>query len=247
MKKPAVVTPVDEVTTVAHIFDTRLVVKGWTWLPVFEVLTWGFMAWLVGRHAPPRTLRQRLGLGALLMPIVLGSEWLHNLAHAAAACLIHKPIDAIRIVWGTPLLVYFDIQDEQVMPRQHIARASGGPIFNLALLTIALLGRSRTRSNTAAREIADAAVGVNALIVGAGLLPIPALDGGAILKWSLVESGRTREDADEIVRRVNGPLSGLLMGGAVALFATGRRWQAAILGLLAATALAIWRGWLKEQ
>ena len=48
------------------------------------------------------------------MPIVLGSEWCHNLAHAAAARAIGKPVDAIRITWGMPLLVYYDINDKNV-------------------------------------------------------------------------------------------------------------------------------------
>lgn len=247
MKKPSVVKPTDEVITLVRVFDSRLVVKGWTWLPAIEVLTWGFMAWQASRRQPQRTLRQNLSLGALLMSIVLGSEWLHNLAHAAAASLVRQPINAIRITWGTPLLVYFDIQDEQVTPRQHIARAIGGPVFNLALLAIALLGRASTRSNSAAREIADVAVGVNALIVGAGLLPVPALDGGAIMKWALVESGRTRATSDEIVRHVNGPLSILLAGSAAAAFKAKARFLSMVLAMLSATALAIWRGWLKEQ
>ena len=247
MKKPAIVTPTDETTTLARLLDTRLVAKGTTWLPVAEIIVWAGMTWHVSRQQPARPLSQRLGLGALLTTIALGSEWLHNLAHAAAACLIHKPVDAIRVIWGMPLLVYFDIQDEQVTPKQHIIRASGGPIFNSVLLAIALLARSQTRSNSAAREIADVAAGFNALIVGAGLLPIPALDGGALLKWSLVESGHARAAADETVRRMNGPLSGLLAGGAVAGFVTGRRLLAAILALLSATALIIRLGWLQEQ
>ena len=63
MKKPSIVTPTDETTTLARVFDTRLVAKGWTWLPVVEVFTWVCMAWLAGRRQPQRTLWQRLSLG----------------------------------------------------------------------------------------------------------------------------------------------------------------------------------------
>jgi hypothetical protein len=35
------------------------------------------------------------------------------------------------------------------------------------------------------------------------LAPLPPVDGGTILKWTLVERGKTEREADEMVRRVD--------------------------------------------
>ena len=70
---------------------------------------------------------------------------------------------SIRIIsWGMPLVVYYDPTDEGVTPGQHVARALGGPLFNLTLLLAALLVRHRIPTGTAAYDAADAAVQMNA-------------------------------------------------------------------------------------
>ena len=166
MIKPPVVRPTDEVTAVGRIFGTPLVVKGKTWLPLIELGAWGLMARAAGKRRPERSWLARLGVGALTMPIVVGSEWCHNLAHAAAARLVGKPMDVLRITWGTPLVVYHDIADKTVTPRQHIIRALGGPVFNALVLPVALLLRRRTHPDSVARDVANAAVGANALGLG---------------------------------------------------------------------------------
>ena len=97
MKKPAVVKPDDDVTVVGHVFDTPVVLKGDTWLPLTELAVWAIMAWVSGRGHSDRSWRKRLGIGGLTMVAILGSEWGHNLAHAAAARLVGKPMDALRI------------------------------------------------------------------------------------------------------------------------------------------------------
>ncbi|HSR30537.1 MAG TPA: hypothetical protein VLY63_08220 [Anaerolineae bacterium] len=246
MKKPAVVRPADEVTTVGRVFGTPLVVKGKTWLPLTELAVWPVMAWLAGRDRSDRTLWQRLGIGALTTVVILGSEWCHNLAHAAAARLVGKPMDALRIVWGMPLVVYYDIGDEKVTPREHILRALGGPVCNALLLPFALMFRRFTRESSALRDVADAAVGMNAFLSTASLLPIPGIDGGPILKWSLVERGYTPEAADATVRGVNRVMSGSL-GFAAGIAFQKRRWfLGSILALFAALAMALGFGLVEE-
>ena len=79
------------------------------------------------------------------------------------------------------------------------------------------------------------------------LLPIPGIDGGPILKWSLVERGMTNQEADEVVRKANGPLA-LLLG----FFSSGAFLKKKpLLGLfslmLSVTALSVFAGWLKEE
>ncbi len=246
MKKPAILLPTDEATTVGRVFDTSLVVKGKSAFPANEFIVWMVMTWVAGQGHPKWSWGKRLGTGALSMIAILGSEWCHNLAHAAAASLVGKPVDAIRIMWGMPLLVYYDINDQTVTPRQHILRALGGPLFNALLLPTALLFRRFTRPGSAARDVANAAVGMNAFLSTASLLPIPGIDGGPLLKWSLVAHGNTPRQADEKVKRVN-RASGAGLGLAAGIALKKRRWFiGVILGLFAALSWAIGFGLLKE-
>jgi len=247
MIKPVVVHPDDEVTTVGHAFSTPLVVKGKTWIPITPLITWPIMAWVAGKRRPERTWVQRMGVGALTMPIVLGSEWGHNLAHAAAASLVGKPMDAIRITWGMPPVVYFDLNDETVTPRQHIIRALGGPLFNAFVLPIASLLQRLTKPESLARDLTSAAIGMNSLLLTVALLPIPAIDGGPLLKWSLVERGSSITEADRTVRKVDGMLGTILaLAGAAAL--KKRRWLlGGLLVQFAVMALGFAFGILKEH
>jgi len=247
MIKPTFLQPADDATTVARVFDTSLVVKGKSWFPANWIIVWMVMAWVAGRGHPERSWGKRIGTGALTTTAILGSEWCHNLAHAAAASLVGKPVDAIRIVWGLPLLVYYDINDPTVTPRQHILRALGGPLFNALLFPLTLVFRRFTRPGTVARDAANAAAGMNAFLATASLLPIPGIDGGPLLKWSLVRRGSTPRQADKRVKRVN-RVTGAGLGLAAGIALKKRRWFiGAILGLFAALSWAIGFGLLKEQ
>ncbi len=247
MIKPPIVRPQDEVNVVGRVFGTPLVVKGNTWLPLAQLAVWVILAWVAGRRKPERSWGQRLALGALTMPVVLGSEWCHNLAHAAAARWVGKPMDAIRIVWGMPLLIYYDINDASVSPPQHITRALGGPVFNTLAWVAAHFLKRQARAGSVLSEIAEAAEKTNGFIAGVGLLPIPGIDGGPILRWSLVELGRTPAEADQDVRKVNGVL-GAGLAGASAVALKRKRWlEGGFLVMLTATAWSIATGLLKEQ
>ena len=246
MIKPAVVLPGEAVTVVGRVFGTPVVVKGRTWLPLAEFLTWLVMAWVAKRRVPERSWLHCLGIGAVTMPVVLGSEWGHNVAHAAAARMVNKPIDAIRVTWGMPLLVYFDINDKTVMPKQHILRSLGGPVFNFLLLPLALLLKKTAHPKSMTCDLAEAAVGMNAFILAGGLQPIPGLDGGPILKWSLVERGQSIEEADRTVRKVNGVWALITALAGAAAFRK-RNWLAgSLLVQFAAIAFSIATGLFKE-
>jgi Zn-dependent protease len=245
--KIPIVSPEEDVTTVGTVFNAPLVVKGNTWLPLTQIVLWGIMSWFAGKGRPSRSWEQRIGIGAFTTTVILGSEWCHNLAHAAAAKLVGMPVDAIRITWGMPLLVYFDINDPIVTPRQHIIRSLGGPLFNLALIPLSLLTKSFTPPDSPARDVANAAVGMNTFLSSVSLLPIPGIDGGPILKWSLVERGRTPEQADEVVKKVN-----LVTGvGLSAVSALALKKKKYLLGgftaLMGCIAFAVGAGLLKEQ
>ena len=181
------------------------------------------------------------------MPVILGSEWGHNLAHAAAAQLVGKPMDALRITWGMPLVVYHDINDQSVTPSQHIVRALGGPVFNTLLFLLAVISRQFTRLGSVAREVVNAAVGMNLFLSTVSLLPIPGIDGGPILKWSLVERGDSLEQADEMVKEVNKVVGIGLGSGAVFAFKKKRKFIGAILAMFSLIALAVGWGLISEQ
>lgn len=246
METPKWVQPGDEVHQIGTVFGTPLVVKGRTWLPVFEGLIWVLMSWITHARYPQRSIWHCLRSGLVMMPPAVASEWGHNFAHAAAARWVARPMDYLRIAWGTPLVVYRDVNDPRVSPRQHIARALGGPLFNLLLLPVTWLARKRTRPGSLSRDAADAAVGTNLFLVTGGLLPLPALDGGPLLKWSVIANGGSLQQANSVVRTANG--IGAAMIGAAGLASLKRRkWGlAALLGQYFALMLAYALGWLKE-
>jgi hypothetical protein len=67
MIKPAMLSPQDEVNEFAHIFDAPLVTKGWTWLPVTQLVTWAIMFREAGRLRPNWTDAIRLNWGMPLL------------------------------------------------------------------------------------------------------------------------------------------------------------------------------------
>ena len=97
MAHPLAPKPGDPVKQIGQIFGTPLIINGWTWLPVNQLAAWGVFTWLSVRSQPARPLVQQIGLGGLKMVVFLGSEWCHNLAHAAAARWVGKPMDALLI------------------------------------------------------------------------------------------------------------------------------------------------------
>lgn len=236
----------DNYTVLAKPFGTPLVAQGWNWLPLNQFGLWAIMTWRAGCGHPGRSFGQRLGIGGLSMLVMLGSEWCHNLSHAAAARLLGRPMDALRIVFGMPLVIYRNPDDPAVTPRQHMLRALGGPLFNLAALGIALLARRFSRPGSGARAVADAAAGMNAFICAGGLLPIPQFDGGSLLKWALVEKGRSPQAAEEVVVRAN-RVTGVGLGlAAGAALKKRKRFLGVVLGLLAVLSLLVGFKILKE-
>jgi Zn-dependent protease len=247
MIKPAFLSIDEQPTTIGHVFDTPIVVKGISGLPMLELAAWGLLSWVADKKKPEWPRSRKIAAGAVTATILFASEWGHNLAHTAAAQRIGKPVDAIRIYWGTPLLIYYDINDQEVSPRQHIQRASGGPIFSALMVPICWFARYFTREGSLSNYVANFALGTNLFIATVALLPIPGIDGGPILKWSLVETGKSRQQADETVKKVN-----LAMGSGLGV-ATGlalkkrKRLLGAVIAAFAATSLAIGLGLLKEQ
>jgi hypothetical protein len=228
-------------------FPTPIRTRGWISLPFNQLIFLIYFTWQTGRKHPERSLPQRLGVGLLQMIAFLGSEWLHNLSHAAAARWIGKPMDALEIIAGMPVCVYSVENHRSATPRQHIARALGGPLFNLGLMLLSRLARHFTPPTSTAREVLNVAVGMNTFLSTWSLLPLPGIDGGPVLKWGLVSNGQTPDQADTTVRRVDLAISPAL-GGLAATYLRRKNW---VLGIASAffsiIALAVGLGWMEGQ
>jgi len=230
-----------------HLFGTPLVTRGWLSLPINELAIWLVMAWLAGLKRPERSRWQRLGVGFLSMIALLKWEWLHNIAHAAAARLAGKPMDELQIMAGMPICIYSPENHRSATPRQHVLRALGGPLFNLAAMIITRLLRRASPPESLRRELLDVAVGMNTFLCTASLLPIPGIDGGPVLKWSLVASGRTQAQADAALRRAT-QAAGPLMGAVAAYHFRRRSWVSGGLALsLALVGFAVGMGWMRGE
>jgi len=232
--------------TVRHFFGTPLKVRFPLSLPANQWIWWGILTWDNSKRHPQRPFLLRLWTGFWGMVVLLSSEWCHNLAHAAAARAIGKPMDEIHVYLGMPRIIYHTLNDTHVTPRQHILRAAAGPLFNLVALVLAWAGRRFTRPDTPSRDIANVAAITNTAIAGGGLLPIPGIDGGAILKWSLVSRGHSIEQADRVVQKVNLGLSGGLAGLCAVAIQKRKPLIAVLAGLFAALTLAVGTGRIKE-
>ncbi|MGA9533724.1 MAG: hypothetical protein WBR18_13485 [Anaerolineales bacterium] len=237
----------DSTQTIGHLFRTPITVRGLRWLPVTQAITWWLMLRVLNRHRPQRNPSQRRLVGFLTMVVTLGSEWCHNLAHVFAANWIGKPMDEFRIIAGMPRCVYYDLNDPHVRPTDHMLRALGGPLFNLAMLPPAALIRRSTTPGSIGHDVAAALWGSNLFLSTVSLLPIPGIDGGPLLKWGLVRRGQSIEAADRAVRAVNGPVSGLLAIGALLALARRRSWLGGLAGALAMVSFAVFVGWIKEE
>ena len=202
---------------------------------------WGFLAWLAGRSHPERPWPLRLLVGLLSMTVLMVADLGHAMAHTISARYAGAPMDEILISEGMPRTLY---HDNDVPPRVHRLRALGGPIYSAVGLAISCLLRGLAPHGSLAREVAGWSCLGHGFIFGGSLAPLPIVDGGTILKWTLVERGRTPKQADEVVTQVNLSLGAGLTATGVTLAAArrqespARRWLPA-LGLIAAGAIAI--------
>lgn len=237
------------VHTITKTFGAALTQRGWQSLPLTEVVVWLGLV-LTKRHTQPhKGWSEILGVSALQTVLMLGCEWLHNLAHAAVAQWVGKSADEIRIVFGLPRLIYNELNDTTVTPTQHFARATGGPVLNTLLAGGLWLARRKTATqpHSIAHTLVDSTLKTNVFLATAAWLPVPGLDGGAALKWLLVARGRSVSQADAAVQRVN------LLGAPLLALVSGRLLQkrhtvsAVFAALIAASMFVIGMGWISEQ
>jgi Zn-dependent protease len=230
-----------------RIGETPVTSRGISWIPITQFLAWVFFTHQASRRKPADTFFHWAGEGILKTAVSLGAEWCHNLAHLMVSNWIAKPMDQFRIQFGMPRCIYYQLNDQEVSPREHVLRSLGGPAINLILLPFSWLSKRVTKPGTVPGEAAKLLYQTNIFLSLVSLLPIPGIDGGPILKWSLVERGCSVEEADLAVRKTNGPLAVGL--GLFSSYSFSRKWIFAgfISALLGLTSLSIFAGWLKED
>jgi hypothetical protein len=165
------------------------------------MVLWGILSGLEWYWHPERFWLFSVLLGMLLVIVLIFADIGHALAHILSARHAGAPMDEIRILGDMPRTIYLN---NDVPPAAHRMRSLGGPIFSAAGLLLSLLLFASTAPDSPIHEIALWSCIGHGFILFGSLLPLPYVDGGTILKWTLVEKGnRTPEQADVIVRRVD--------------------------------------------
>jgi hypothetical protein len=183
-----------------RIFNTQVKVKV-TFLiyivPVWIGVTWLGLYWHPGRGFWPGVV---IGLAAVILLLV--AECGHPVAHIFSARYAGAPMDELQISagGGMPRTLYWK---NEVSPNVHRLRAIGGPIFNLLGLLLSLVISAAVPGNSVVWELAAWSAGGHGLLLLMSLAPVPMVDGGVLLKWTLVARGKVVTEADEIVRRVD--------------------------------------------
>ncbi|MCB0214960.1 MAG: hypothetical protein KDJ52_36810, partial [Anaerolineae bacterium] len=95
------------------------------------------------------------------------------------------------------------------------------------------------------RDFFTAQCWMHAIFGFGSLAPIPFVDGGSILKWTMVERGQTPEQADENVKEANIVLGGLIGGVGLVSLLFKKWWLALGCLVMAAQFVAIGLGKLK--
>jgi hypothetical protein len=183
-----------------RIFDTQIKVKV-TFL-IFIVPLWIGITWLGYHWHPGRGFWPALLVGFVTMILLLIAEIGHPIAHILSARYAGAPMDEIHISAeeGMPRTLYWN---NEVSPDAHRLRAIGGPLFNLLCLLLSLGIYAAVPGNSIVRELAAWSAAGHGLLLIMSLAPAPTVDGGTLLKWTLVARGKTVTEADEIVRRVD--------------------------------------------
>jgi hypothetical protein len=183
-------------------------------------LLWGALSWLAGRRKPERSLGQRLLVGAISTPIAISADLGHALAHTESARRSGAPMDAVVLGADMPRTLY---HNNAVPPWVHRLRALGGPIFNAFGLLISLIWRKFAPPGSLNRELADISTVSHGMIFAGSLVPLPIVDGGTILKWSLIEEGISEDQAEDHMRRIRNWFIAWILAGITAFLVIRRR------------------------
>jgi hypothetical protein len=194
-----------------RIFGTTVRAKIMALVLIF-VAPWACVTWVGVYWHPERGIWQGLLIGLVTTLLLLVVEFGHDLAHIVSARYAGAPMDEIVISLDMPRTLY---SNNDVSPQAHRMRALGGPIFNALGLLLSLGIYAAAAVNSIPKELAGWWALGHGLQLLMSVTPVPPVDGGTILKWTLVANGRTETQADEIVRRVGWALGiGIVVIGA---------------------------------
>ncbi len=198
-----------------RIFGTPVKIKC-TVLPI-PIILWGGLTWWGLYWHPGRGFWQGLLIGLVTAILLLVVEFGHPLAHIFSARYAKAPMDEIVIAGDMPRTLYWN---NDVSPNVHRLRAMGGPIFNLLGLLVSVGIYAVVSGNSLASELAAWSAAGHGYLFLMSLVPVPIVDGGVLLKWTLVAKGRTELEADGIIRRVDwviGIVGGIIGVGFIAM------------------------------
>lgn len=199
-----------------RVFGTPVKVKETVIVPM--LLLWGGLTWWGMRWHPKRGLGPGLLISLVTLVILVPVDFGHALAHIFSARYAGAPMDEIRITANMPRTLYWN---NDVSPDQHRLRAMGGPIFSALGFLLSLAIYRRVPRNSIARELSGWSTLGHGLLFLMCLVPLPVVDGGTLLKWTLVAHGRSQAEADETVRRIDFGMAAL--GGIIGAALIGRQ------------------------
>ncbi len=190
-----------------RIFGTPVKAKTIAVVTIMAVV-WEVVTWLQLHWHPERGFWQGLLIGLVTTILLLAVEFGHTLAHIFSARYAGAPMDEILITADMPRTLY---SNNDVSPNVHRLRALGGPIFNLMGLLLGLAIYGIASGNSIIKELAGWWALGHGLQLIMSLSPLPFVDGGTILKWTLVERGKTEREADKLVRQIDWGLGIMLV------------------------------------
>ncbi|MBN1286053.1 MAG: hypothetical protein JXB47_11705 [Anaerolineae bacterium] len=212
-------------------FNVPVRVKPPAW--PYAVMVWGGMILLSSLLRPARPLLLRPLAALLYIPFVLFADLGHALAHSFSARIAGTPMKEI-LIDGMPRTLYADddvpphVQErrakgleEGTPPGVHITRALGGPVFSGVGLALSLIWRALAAPDTLARELAEVSIVGHGFIFGSGVIPLPFVDAGSIVKWALVKFGFLPYEADKLLRLGNLGMSAVFALAGVVLMLRG--------------------------
>jgi hypothetical protein len=205
------------------IFGTPVKIKLTVLVPIIAL--WAGVTWLGFYWHPERGFWQGVLIGFVTVILLMPADFGHALAHIFSARFAGAPMDEILISAGMPRTLYWK---NEVTPDVHRMRAIGGPIFNAGGLLLSAGVYAVASGHAIARELAVWSAGGHGFILLLSLLPVPIVDGGTLLKWTLVARGRTAAEADEVIRRVDWGMG--IVGGLIGIgFIVMQMWIAGVI------------------
>jgi Zn-dependent protease len=159
-----------------------------SWFVVVGIVT-GVFAQDVALRLPSIASGTAYLIAAAFALLLLGSVFLHELAHALTARAVGgRPTAIVLDVWGG----HTAFSAELVSPGRSVAVAVAGPAANALLATTVFAVRGLVPSDGIANLLALALAVSNALVAAFNLLPGLPLDGGRILEGLVWAQRRER-------------------------------------------------------